>query len=653
MPGNQLVFPAEGVESATAYTLTATPSRIYSTTVDFDVIGVREGHRFEFTSGLFNGLSFPVKSVAAGSPSHLELGEQFEVVTAETGITFEIGAAAQGTARCYFKSPMRVVFDPAFRITIGNGQVYMPDPDTSTTIFEEDTADTDLEIENLSPLPTGVDGTIAAGFPTTTFTVSGTPFVASDVGKFLHIVGPAADPNIGTYQIAAVPAANQLTVVAPGLPGPASTVLQWAIHPTATTWTALTSALATNDWAVRYIKENSEVDMGVRADSDLVYIDHMDIFSTALAATLTPLAGTTLIININGADATYTFTTNSIAYTALPQYIEAAFPSVGAKIYEDLSAPGTYRLHLFSSDDLVIGTGTANGVLQLTAGQTNVVDAIQRGPFQIGWNGVGVESGSPPIKAANKAVVRLVQLGTDDPMPIGSLAGHRIHARIVRAGTQIFEEEDLTAYGGYYYADLDISSYYPGPDQILREETAATTVTGIRSNGFTYVADQDHSYSVIEDLKIYCDGIFSAKEYPTPVLGTNAQVTYKYAPEVETAHYFMQNKGERTVTCNTLAKVSVPLEVTVRFTYRGSTSLEAAKNAVIDYFRTLPHGTLFTVREFTSAMRAKGVLVNNTPTILVIEPDTSRQFRLYKVTEEYQIADSAAFLAVSTVLTKG
>jgi hypothetical protein len=653
MAGNALVSPAEGYESATAFTSVTAPAdytRVYSNAVDFALIGVLRGHRFAFTSGLYTGQSFTVAEVSTtGLPgAYVEL-RGFLVTEAETALTFTIGAPTQGTSRCYFKEPLRAEFNGVTRISVGTAKVYMPDPATHATLFTEASGDTDLQLELQTPIPTGVDGAVAgAGVA---FTVSGTPFDDSIIGKYLHITAPAG-PLVGTYLVATVTGPSSLTVAGGAPFAAAGAGLEWSIQPTTSSWTVLTSALAVNDWAVRGIKENTLQDMSYRSDSDRVYIDHQDIVSsTFLATPVTGLANKTLVFNINGSDSTYTFTMNSIARSSLPRYIEAAFPELEARILE---SGGNYFLHIFSSSDVIVGAGTANTFLKLTATDTTVVASALRGPFELGWNGVGVENGAPPIDSTNKAYIRLVEVNTDVPIAgYATLAGKLLHARIIRRGTQIFEAADMTAYGNYYYVDLDISSYYPGPTQILTEQTASTTVTNVVTNGFTYVADENHSYSIIEDVKVHTNGAYFATEYPTPVLGTNARFTYTYAPEVEVAHYYMQNKNARTVTCNTLAKVSVPLEISVRLTYKGSASVESAKNIIVDYLRTLAHGTLFTVRGFTSALRAQGLLVQSTPELLVIAPDANRQYTLYKVTEEYQMPDNGAFLLVSTVLTKG
>lgn len=655
MAGDALVFPAEGVESATAYTQVNTPSRVYSNLVDFNAIGVRRGERFLFTSGEHAGEAYAITEVdlSGALPVYLELGEGFEVVNAETLLTFEIGASTQGTARCYFKSAIRAVFDGDTRIGVGSGQLYMADPDTDSTLFIEDTSDTDILLSALAPTALAADG-IYTGGASTNFAIPGTLFSAQYVNKYLHVTAPAA--LVGQYLISAVPDTSNLTLSAPmaGGVGPASVVVEWSIADTASNWTVLTSGTPINDWAVRGIRENSELAMGTRSDSDLVYIDHQDIVGTALVATVTGLSGRTFVLNINGADVKYTFTTNSILRTALPQYIEAAFPQVQVKLLEIPPATGTFSLHIFSTSDVIVGAGTANGNLGFTIGDTTVVPSALRGPFQLIWHGVGIAGDAPPISDANLAHMSLVQPGTDTPIAsIAALSTKLLHIRVVRPGTQIFEVEDMVAYGGYYYVDLDISSYYPGPTQIIREQTAATSFIGVQANGFTYVADEDHAYSVIEDAKVRVNGTFSAVEYPTPVLGTSAQFTYTHAPDVASAHYFMQNKAQRTVTCNTLAKVSLPLEVAVRFSFKSSTTIEGARNIVVDYFRNLPHGTRFTVRAFTSAMRASGLLVQNTPEILVIAPNNLREYQLYVVTEEYQMPDNGAFLAVSAVLTKG
>jgi len=649
MAGNSLVFPAEGVESATAYTLLARPYRVYSTTVDFDVIGVREGHRFLFTSGDHSGEAYTVTNVVAGATSSVDLVNGFDVGAAETGLTFEIGAPTQGTARCYFKSAVRATFDKDTRIGVGVGQAYMPDPDTHATMFTENTSDTDIQLTTLAPPTLDDEGWFLAAASTTFHSL--TPFFtdAQHANKYLHIFAPAA--NAGVHLINAVVSTTEITLAA-GIGGGDSNVLEWGISDDGNPMSVLTSELATNDWSVRGIKENSALAMGTRADSDLVYIDHQDIVGTVLAATLTAMAGKTLILVINGATATYTFSVASFPYTSLPQYIEAGFPQVEAKVLEDPAVPGNFLLHLYSTEDVVVGAGTANADLGLTTGDTTVVPAGLRGPFEIRWNGIGIESEAPPISATNLSYISIVQRGTDTPVA-GTLTGKLLHVRILRPGTQVFEQTAMTTYGNYYYVDLDISSYYPGPTQILVEATAATAFTGVVTNGFTYVADEDHAYSILEDMKLHTNGTYSAIEYPTPVLGTSAQIVYTHAPDVEAVHYFMQNKTERTVTCNTLAKVSIPLEVSVQFTFKSSTSLEGARKVVVDYFRSLPHGTLFTVRAFTSAMKTSGILIQGTPTIFVIAPNNLRVHQLYSVTEEYQMPENGAFLEVGTILTKG
>ena len=415
----------------------------------------------------------------------------------------------------------------------------------------------------------------------------------------------------------------------------------------------------TVDFGTKGIKANSSADMGYSGDSDLVYLLHRPIISTGtITSSPLSLASRVLELEINGTSISYTFSEN-FEVEDVPAIVEKAFPRV--ELTWDAAET---KYYLFSTSDVVIGTGDANDYLLFKDGDTNVVLGAAVGPHRIATNGItvwnnaappGVE-GYPPLSATVLGQIELLKYDSDtDVVPDWSTYLNntmiRVHVRIVRPGAQLFEETDMTAMGDYYYVDVDVASKYPGPDHLLTAGTSMA-VTGAKPNGFTYVGDEDTSYSPLETIVVslptyYFDSV------PVPILGGNLDIEYAHAPGIQTMHSFLTSKYYRTVCANILGLVSLPCEVYASVTYTGSKTTAEAEEEIRDYFESFTPGGTFTMRAFISAMKSRGLLVTSTPTVLVMEPDKQRRYWLRDVSETYTLPGTAAFLAIDLVVQRG
>ena len=412
------------------------------------------------------------------------------------------------------------------------------------------------------------------------------------------------------------------------------------------------------DFATRGIRANSAVDMGYSGDSDLVYLLHHPIISTGV---ITPgvlaLVGLVFELEINGALVSYTFSEN-LDVEDVPSAVNKAFSAVDLT-WDSVAT----KYYLFSTSDVTIGNGDANDVLLFKDGDTNTIDGKCVGPHRIACNGItvwditappGIET-YPPLSAAKVGQIELIKYDSDTDVPPdgGNTFNQytRVHMQIRRPGAQLFEAEDMTAIGSYYYIDVDVASKYPGPRHLLPTETSMY-VTGVSSNGFTYVGDEDTSYSPLEVVTVGLPTYYF-DEVPIPILGGNLDIEYSHVPAIQTMHSFLTSKYYRTVCANILGLVTLPCEVYASVMYTGSKTTAEAEEEVRDYFESFPPGGRYSNRAFISAMKSRGLLVTSTPTVLVIEPDKQRRHWLREVSETYTLPDNAAFLAIDLVVQKG
>ena len=579
MAGNALAAPNSS-NSATAGSLDiAVPYRFTDSSIDFTDAGVVTGQVLYIKTGTHVGtytvVAVQSETIAPGVTQDMHLKVKGLTITeSESDLEYEVGAAAQGSARCYFFDQMRVLLDSGtLFMNEEETRSYIPDPDTDAAVFEELTSSTDL----------------VAFYDA----VAGAVYLRSE----------------------------------------------------------------SVDFGTKELKANSAADMGYSGDSDLVYFLHQPIISTS---TITPgtlaLANRVLELVINGTTLSYTFSQNLEVEDVLA-IVNKAFPAV-----ELVWDAADTKYYLFSTSDIAIGTGDANDILLLADNATNLVSGAHVGPHRIAQNGitvwdtVGDIQDYPPLSATTVGQVQLLKYDSDtDVVPDWSAALSasmvRLHVRITRPGAQLFEAEDLTALGSYYYTDVDIAAKYPGPDFRLTTETAMA-VTGAKPNGFTYVGDTDTSYSVLEDIQVTLPTYYF-DEVPVPILGGNLDIEYRHVPSIQTMHSFITSKYYRTVCANILGLVSLPCEVYMEVVYSGSKTTAQAEEEVRDYLENFASGNDFSMRAFSSAMKSRGVLITTTPTMLVMEPDKQRRYWLNNVTESYTLPEYAAFLAIDLVVRKG
>jgi len=393
--------------------------------------------------------------------------------------------------------------------------------------------------------------------------------------------------------------------------------------------------------------------MGYAGDSDLVYLLHAGIQSGdfGLATPLFNLDGRNLVLLIDNREVTYTFVENNLTPQEVADAVNKAIPAVTITVEDDPGGSGFEIFVINSSSDVEVGYGTAVSAMFLTVGATNVLSAARRGPFRIPRDGVWIENDYPPLSATNRAQIELIEYNTAPDTPaVGLTALSFLHAKVVRPGTQIFESTAMINSNTLHYVDLDVSSYYPGPDHLVRSR-ADMSVAYATANGFSYSTEEEYSFSPAEPIKVVIPTVYR-DDTPHPVIGYGMSVKANFAPPVTDVHYMMQTDYYRTVVCNPLACVSIPASIYISATYYGLQEVADAEVKVEEYIRSLGIGERFSIRAMISQLKKDGISIQAQPTVFVTTIAKDRTYTFTHVEELLALPVHNAFMNIEVNLTK-
>jgi hypothetical protein len=256
------------------------------------------------------------------------------------------------------------------------------------------------------------------------------------------------------------------------------------------------------------------------------------------------------------------------------------------------------------------------------------------------------------VITANMDPARILRLYDLDGTPVANNSPFDSHNFqnpyiLYREGQFLITSQQMAEnkYGPVYYADIPIRSI--GFMEAANIAEKVCEIGPYRCEGYVMRTESSlSSFSIREKVFLvlppkftpYTENYF---ESSTVTPGTQAQVTYRYCPDVATLQAIMDNYSNRVMCASMLARRMLPAEVGLDITYTAGVSESTMKDVVAEFLtNSFASRNVLSVSSLVSTMYSKGATHVVLPIdILYIVEDLNRDRFLRKSQDALRYVD--------------